>query len=165
MAFCSQCGANVPENVAFCPKCGRAQSAASPAAGTPSPSPMAVDPPAAGTTGMQENVAGMLCYSLGWLTGLIFFFLDKRPFVRWHAAQSIVTFGGLHIIMMVLDMFAAGSLFTSPWGWGHWGAFFLIHRLVDILALILWIVCMVRAYKGERFKLPLAGDIAESLAK
>jgi uncharacterized membrane protein len=165
MAFCSQCGANVPENMAFCPKCGRAQSAASPAAGTPSPSPMAADPPAAGTTGMQENVAGLLCYSLGWLTGLIFVFLDKRPFVRWHAAQSIVTFGGLHIIMMVLDMFAAGSLFTSPWGWGHWGAFFLIHRLVDILALILWIVCMVRAYKGERFKLPLAGDIAESLAK
>jgi uncharacterized membrane protein len=160
MAFCSQCGTNVPDNVAFCPNCGRAQAGASPApAATPVASPMA-----AGTTGMQENVAGMLCYSLGWITGLIFFFLDKRPFVRWHAAQSIVTFGGLHIAMIVLDIFG-GSLLMSPWSWGNWGVFFLLHRLVDLLALILWIVCMVRAYKGERFKLPLAGDIAESLAK
>jgi uncharacterized membrane protein len=164
MVYCSQCGAGITEGAAFCPKCGHAQTTA-PAAGIPSPAPLATDPFTSGTTGMQENVAGMLCYSLGWLTGLIFFFLDKRPFVRWHAAQSIVTFGGLHIIMMVLDMFAAGSFFASPWGWGHWGTFFLLHRLVDLLALILWIVCMVRAYKGERFKLPLSGDVAESLAK
>jgi uncharacterized membrane protein len=114
---------------------------------------------------MQENVAGMLCYSLGWVTGLIFFFLDKRPFVRWHAAQSIVTFGALHIISILFSIFFAGSLFASPWSWSGWGLFFLLHRLLDLLALILWIVCMVRAYKGERFKLPLAGDIAASLAK
>ena len=38
---------------------------------------------------------GLLCYVLGWVTGLIFFFIDKRPFVRFQAAQSIVVFGGL----------------------------------------------------------------------
>ena len=59
--------------------------------------------PAAGTqSGLSENVAGLLCYLLGWVTGLIFYFTDKRPFVRFHAAQSIVVFGGLMIIRMVL---------------------------------------------------------------
>ncbi len=52
--------------------------------------------------GMTENVAGLLCYSLGWITGLIFLLIDKRPFVRFHAAQSIVIFGGLHILYYIL---------------------------------------------------------------
>ena len=47
-------------------------------------------------TGLSENVAGLLCYILGWITGLIFLLIDKRPFVRFHAAQSIVVFLGLH---------------------------------------------------------------------
>jgi hypothetical protein len=54
-------------------------------------------PPAAGgpaaqspTAGLQENVAGLLCYILGWVTGIIFLLIDKRPFVRFHAAQSII---------------------------------------------------------------------------
>ena len=51
---------------------------------------------------MDENVAGLLCYSLGWVTGLIFYLVDKRPFVRFHAAQSMVVFGGLHIIYYIL---------------------------------------------------------------
>ena len=50
------------------------------------------------TTGLDENVAGLLCYVLGWVTGIIFFLIDKRPYVRFHAAQSIVVFGGLHIL-------------------------------------------------------------------
>jgi len=61
--------------------------------------------PATGTqSGLSENVAGLLCYVLGWVTGLIFYFIDKRPFVRFHAAQSIVVFGGLTIIRIVLSM-------------------------------------------------------------
>ena len=45
------------------------------------------------TSGLEENVAGLLCYVLGWVTGLIFFLIDKRPFVKFHAAQSIVHVG------------------------------------------------------------------------
>ena len=52
---------------------------------------------------MDENVAGLLCYSLGWVTGLIFLLIDKRPFVRFHAAQSLVVFGGLHIVYYILS--------------------------------------------------------------
>ena len=53
---------------------------------------------AAAESQMDEKVAGLLCYVLGWITGMIFYFIDKRPFVRFHAAQSIVVFGGLHVI-------------------------------------------------------------------
>ena len=52
---------------------------------------------------MEENVAGLLCYAGGWLTGLVFLLTDKRPFVRFHAAQSMVVFGGLQIAYIVLD--------------------------------------------------------------
>ena len=78
MAFCSACGAEV-SGAAFCPKCGAAR------AGSPRPPPAA-----APTAGMDENVAGLLSYFFGWITGIIFFLIDKRPFVKFHAAQSIV---------------------------------------------------------------------------
>ena len=56
-------------------------------------------------SGMSENVAAFLCYLVGWVTGIIFFLIDKRPFVRFHAAQSIVVFGGLHILNIVIGIF------------------------------------------------------------
>jgi uncharacterized membrane protein len=71
---------------------------------------------------MAENVAGALCYVLGWITGLIFFFVDKRPFVRFHAAQSIVVFGALHILLIVMGIvfgisLMAGGLAGFSIGW------------------------------------------------
>jgi len=59
---------------------------------------------------MSENVAATLSYALGWVTGLVFYFIDKRPFVRFHAAQSIVVFGALHIlIILTTGLFGLGS--------------------------------------------------------
>ena len=78
-------------------------------------------PPAA-QSGLSENTAACLSYVLGWLTGIIFFLIDKRPYVRFHAAQSIVTFGGLHIIRIVLAMvFGMGFFFGGYHGYGHYG--------------------------------------------
>jgi uncharacterized membrane protein len=111
---------------------------------------------------MAENVAGLLCYSLGWVTGLIFFLIDKRPFVRFHAAQSMVVFGGLQIIQIVLGrMFIAsmysGGVMTFSMGSG-------LLSLVGLLAFVLWILLMIKAYQGERFKFPVVGDFAESFS-
>src|SRR5438477_8847003 len=53
-------------------------------------------------SGLSENLAALLSYVFGWITGLIFLLLDKRPYVRFHAAQSIVVFLGLHILRAVL---------------------------------------------------------------
>src|SRR5271170_1046382 len=99
MPHCTKCGASVAENAAFCPSCGAAQAAA-PAMSAPTP----IQAGPVEHSQMAENVAGLLCYLLGWVTGLIFYFIDKRPFVRFHAAQSIVVFGGLTVIRIVLAM-------------------------------------------------------------
>jgi len=92
------------------------------------------------STGMEENVAGLLCYVVGWITGLIFFLIEKdSQFVKFHAMQSIITFGACVILG-----------FIPVIGWIIW-----------ILALVLWILLMVKAYQGQKFKLPLIGDLAE----
>ena len=116
-------------------------------------------------SGLPENIAAALSYLLGWITGLAFLLIDKRPNVRFHAAQSIVVFLGLQILQAVL-----GPIFGMGWWFGeggYWGAFTLgtlLLNLISILTLVLWIVLMLKAFQGVRFKVPLAGDIAESLA-
>ncbi len=160
MAHCTKCGAVVADNAAFCASCGSPQS---PSGAPPSAAPGA--PPAGSAaqtqTQMAENVAGVLCYVVGWITGLIFFFIDKRPFVRFHAAQSIVVFGGLHILSIVLGMFFGVSMFTT--GLTGFSLTWALVGLVNLVAIILWIVLMVKAYQGERFRVPLAADIAEKI--
>jgi len=110
---------------------------------------------------MAENVTGALCYSLGWLTGLIFYFIDKRPFVRFHAAQSIVVFGGIHVMIYALEVF-----FGLSWLRGGYVGFsfgYALFRLIHLLAFILWILLMIKAYQGQRFRVPVAADIAERI--
>src|SRR6185437_16260544 len=95
----------VDAGAAFCHNCGSSQGVTSSAA--PAGAPMS-----SSQTALSENVAGLLCYILGWITGLIFLLIDKRPFVRFHAAQSLVTFGPLHIISIILVMaFIGGGFF------------------------------------------------------
>jgi uncharacterized membrane protein len=110
---------------------------------------------------MDEKVAGLLCYVLGWVTGLIFYFIDKRPYVRFHAAQSIVVFGGLHIISIVLGMFFGISLLAG--GLAGFSMGYAVYAVVNLVGLILWILLMVKAYQGDRFRVPIAADIAEKL--
>jgi len=100
------------------------------------------------STGLAANVAGLLCYVLGWISGLVFILIEKEnKFVRFHAMQSIVTFGALTIVSIIIS-------FIPFIGW-------ILGWLISILGLILWIVLMVKAYQGQRYKLPWAGDFAE----
>lgn len=154
MPHCTKCGTSVADSSAFCPNCGAPTGVAASPAGTQS--------------GLSENVAGLLCYVLGWLTGLIFFLIDKRPFVRFHAAQSLVVFGGLHILRIVL-----GMAFGVGWWMGGWGLGTgigigmmggILIGLIGLVSLVLWILLMIKAYQGDRYKVPFAGDFAENLA-
>jgi uncharacterized membrane protein len=107
---------------------------------------------AGSTTGLEPNVAGLLCYLGAWVTGIIFLVIEQKSrFVRFHALQSIITFGILTI--------ASGLLSWIPFV----GTFF--RAVIGILAFVLWIVLMVEAYQGKLFKVPLAGDIADSTLK
>src|SRR5882762_117811 len=131
MAYCKACGTELG-GAAFCPKCGASQSAATITA-------------APSSDGLAENVAGLLCYAVGWVTGIIFLLIDKRPFVKFHAAQSIVVFGGLTILRIGLGMiFSFGGLFSL----GLWAA-------ISLMGLVLWILLMIKAYQHELFKLPV----------
>ena len=150
MAFCKSCGQEIG-TATFCPKCGANQSAAVTPAAAPAASP---------TEGLQENVAGLLCYVLGFITGIIFLLIDKRPFVKFHAAQSIVVFGGLFIRRLGLG-FMGGMMGGGVVGWGVLG---MIGLVVGLLGLVLWILLMVKAYQHEMFKVPIAAPIAENIA-
>jgi uncharacterized membrane protein len=101
--------------------------------------------------GIEPNLEGLLCYVLGWITGLIFLILEKEnQFVRFHAVQSIVVFGAYTVLAIVLG--------TVPIIWVFGG-------ILGIIAFILWIILMFKAYQGQRFKLPISGDIAERYSK
>ena len=103
------------------------------------------------STGMQANVAALLSYLAGFVTGIIFYVIEKEnKFVRFHAMQSIIVFGFLFVLGIVIRMVPFIGVVLSPILW--------------IGQIILWIVMMVKAYQGEKFKLPIAGDIAEKNA-
>ena len=150
MAFCGKCGSSVPDGAPFCPQCGAQVGVAG------APQQVAITPVT--STGLQENVAGLLSYLLGWLTGIIFLLIDKRPFVRFHAAQSIVVFGGLTIIRVILGVLVMGGGII---GYSLWG---ILITCVWLLGLVLWIVLMVMAYQGKRFEVPIAAPIAKNIA-
>ena len=104
--------------------------------------------------GMEQNVAGLLCYVGGWITGLIFFLMEKENrFVRFHAMQSIVVSGAL----MVLGLVLSAVLALAPFAF----VALLIWPIFWILSVVLWIVLMLKAYRNEMYKLPWAGDFAE----
>ena len=101
------------------------------------------------TSGLDENVAAALTYALGWITGA--FFLVTEPsnkFVRFHALQSLIVFGGLSIAWLV-------AMSIPILGW------LIAFVVIPPLSAVLWLLLMFKAYQGVRFKVPFAGDIAD----
>jgi len=96
------------------------------------------------STGLDENVAGFLCYLLGFITGIVFLVMEKKSgFVKFHAKQSTITFLGLFVFSLMI-------------GWIP-----VIGTLILILSLILWLVLMIKALQGKRHSLPIVGKMAE----
>ena len=97
---------------------------------------------------LGENVRGALCYFLGFISGAFFLFTEKEnKFVRFHAMQSTITFGVLFLVSFVPVLGWVLSVFLIP------------------LSLLLWLFLMYKAYQGEKFKLPVIGDLAEQQAE
>lgn len=98
--------------------------------------------------GMDENVAGLLSYLLGFITGIIFFALEKESkFVKFHAMQSILLSALIFVTSFVLGL-------VPIIGW-------IILLILPLVVFLLWVLLMVKAYKYEYFKLPVLGDLAE----
>ncbi|MFA9456268.1 DUF4870 domain-containing protein [Halalkalibacter sp. AB-rgal2] len=99
------------------------------------------------STGMTQNVSGALCYLAGFVTGIIFLFIEKEnKFIRYHAFQSIFLWAILFIFGFVVGMIPILGvilpIFFTP------------------LCLFLWLYCMYKAYQGSDFQLPFVGQMA-----
>jgi uncharacterized membrane protein len=112
--------------------------------------PPGYQPQPAGS-GLSENVASGLSYVFGWLTGLIFYLIDKRPEVRFHAMQSIV-FAVVAMLVGWVRLFTNGFIAGLLW-------------LVSVVFFFTWIFLMIQAFQGKHFKLPVIGDFAEQQAR
>ncbi len=163
MAFCSSCGAQVDGR--FCPKCGAPQDAPAGATAAPQQPAYAPPPPAqpVAAGGMEDNMAGALCYLLGFITGVLFLVLEpynKRPFVRFHAFQSVIFSVGWIILSIALSI-VMGIMSAVM---HMWLVFLPLRMLIGLLGFILWLFCMYKAYNRELYQLPIVGPIAAKQA-
>jgi len=159
MAFCVKCGAQLGEGTSFCPACG--SPAGSAAGGPAAPVAGGAAAPAVSSTAMSSNVAGLLTYILGFITGIIFLVIEPYKydkFVRFHAFQSIffnvalVVFWIAYTILgSILGLVSLGFL-TVVLG--------LVGLLITLAILAYWIFLMYKAYNREMYKIPFIGDLA-----
>ncbi len=127
-----------------------------------------------GGSGLDPKVAAAISYI--WIVGLIFFFIEKEnKFVRFHAMQSILFGIANSVIMMVLVVVAVVLTFVFGIGGAMVGGGIgtLIQMLVWLIWLVFWLIAMVglvglifaavKAYQGQKFKLPIIGNMAEKI--
>jgi len=134
----------------FCPKCGAPSGAAQAGPAGYAPPPGGFPAPAT-QAGLEENVACALCYLLGVVTGVLFLVLEpynKSKTVRFHAFQSIFTWGAAVVVYIVI---VTVGLWTLIW-------------LYQLACIGLFVFLMYKAYNRERFVLPIIGPIAEKQA-
>jgi uncharacterized membrane protein len=158
--FCISCGAALKPQARFCGECGEPASPGEPAAQTPASS---------SGLGLSENGASTLAYALGFITGIIFLVLEpysRSRTVRFHALHSIffnVAWVILYVVLIFVSLLIAAVLPFAALGFG---ALMMIFNVVLWLGgVALWVVLMVKAYQGQRFRLPIIGRLAEKHAE
>lgn len=156
--FCSSCGTQLPEGGMFCPKCGKSKEvqsapmAAGTGAGTaPAITPTAAPEGASAGAGVQDNIAGLLAYLI--IPAIVFLFLEpynRNKFVRFHSFQAIGLWVVCLIVNAVIGVIPIINLLLIPFA---------------VLAeVIIGLICMVKAFQNQSFKLPVIGDFAEKQA-
>jgi len=130
-------------------------------------------PPAVGksSTGLDENVAALLSYIFGWISGLIFFLMEKDSrLVRFHAMQSILL--NVTFIVILIALYIAWAVVVIVLAMisdvlGSIGGllFGLLILAFFIAILIAWVMCLIKAYGQQYFKLPIIGNFAEKFSQ
>jgi uncharacterized membrane protein len=120
---------------------------------------MAASPtPPASSGGLDQNVAGLLAY-VTFIPAIIFLVVEpysRNKFIRFHAFQSIFFNVAWFVLWMVVNILV--------WVPGVNLAMFLVVPVLAIAGLILWVVLLIKAYGGSKWKLPIIGDLAEKQA-
>ena len=101
-------------------------------------------------TGLPKNTAAALSYVFGPVSGVVFFLLEKDPYIKFHSAQSIVVIGGLGILWMVLPL----TIILLP-----------LTPLIFIGLFILWLMLIYRSWQGDEWEVPVLGKYVRELVK
>ena len=115
------------------------------------------------SSGLPENVASALCYVFGFISGLVFFLIEKtNETVRFHAVQSIILTIGIVIVEIVVAILAFILGLIPVLG----GILVLIvSLLVGIAIFALWLGLIITAATNKKIKLPIISDLAEKYSK
>ena len=143
MSTCS-CGTSIPADAKFCPSCGKTGDGGS---------------SQTSSTGLQENIVGLLCY-ITFIPALIFLLIEpynKNRFVRFHAFQSIFFSIASIVVNVALQMatsfMSVMAIVLLP-----------VAILLGLAFFVFWIVCLIKAFNHEKYKLPVIGELAEQQA-
>jgi len=116
------------------------------------------NPSAVHQSGLSDNAAGGLAY-VTFIPAIVFLIIEpfnRNPYVRFHSWQSIflaIAYTIVDIAMMIvgrIPVFGWLTLFMWP--------------LIALGFFIIWIIVLIKAFNGERFKLPIIGQLAEQQA-
>ena len=170
MVTCTKCGATVVGDARFCVKCGNQLRPYSPPAGAtfcgrcgqvlPGLSVGQPGEPAE-EYGLPVSYASPLCYLFGFVSGLVMFFLDKRPAVRFHAVQSTIVFG-----VLVSGLIVLGRLTRNAFSEGTTTTYllFVAFSALGLAALAIWILLIVKSFERKLVHIPIAGKLADWIA-
>ncbi len=115
------------------------------------------------STGVDARLASMLCYAGWWVTGLVFLFAERKHHdVRFHAAQSIIVFGVLSVVLFLCGGASAIAFFVAA------PTFQMIQAIGNVLwfgAVLLWLFLLLKTWRGETWRVPIAGDLAVKIAR
>ena len=115
------------------------------------------------STGVDARLSSMLCYAGWWLTGLVFLFAErKNAEVRFHAAQSLIVFGAFSALLFLFGAASAVAFVVAT------PSFQIIQALGNALwfgAVLLWLFLLIKTWRGETWRVPMAGDLALKLSR
>lgn len=115
------------------------------------------------STGVEARLASVLCYTGWWLTGLVFLFAERQHRgVRFHAAQSVVIFGALSVVMLMMGGVSALALLVPG------PAFQTLQSLDNLIwlsAIVLWVILLARTWRGDTWRVPFVAGLAQRMAR
>jgi len=172
LKVCTACGVQMPDDAAFCPGCGRAMRAAqgttaggaTAAASSDASAAEPVAPTMGKTGGLGDNIAGMLAYCTIF-PAIIFLVLDpfnKNKFIRFHSFQSLLLWVAVAAVGIALKIVFVILFFIPFLGRFLW---LVVSAILSVFWFIVWVVLIVKALQGEKFKLPVIGEWAERAAE
>ena len=109
------------------------------------------------TLGLSERLERVLAYVFFCFSGIVLFVFEKNRAVRWHAMQSMLTFGTLFVLMFMVSMLR-GILGIIPllsyltnFGLG------LLWWILWVVTIMLWLWLMFMAMVRPDYRLPFIG--------